>query len=279
MPKIIPSIPGLKGHFGEFTFYTRCGERLVRKRHNGPVRRSLTHAQLSNRMKLNNGCGLWRSFEGEAKPKMEGESLQEAYGRFRSRAMQSGAVYLRREDWACGASIVVEVTLGKGTLKAITATLVGKRVVSDVWLGGLEPAGCSVGEFARAVIDHNEDFRQGDGLWAVCCRQKWNATLGIPYSQGSTVRLRLDVCDPSPLSECVGGSMCFANKDGYLATGEEIIGGVAWLHVRGSGEAAQSSSGRLCVNNPLIGQYQDEEAQTRSAESYGGFTDDPGARS
>ncbi len=99
-------------------------------------------------------------------------------------------------------------------------------------------------------------------------------TLQMPYSQSSIVRLWLDVCDQAALGERIGGSICFANLGGYLATGEDVIGGVAWLHVRGAGKEMQCSSGRLCVNNPMIGQYQSAEAQARAGESYGGFTEE-----
>ena len=277
MVKIIKPIGCLTGSIGGITIYRRGDTLVMRPRHNGECRRTLTPGQMRQRARYSNATNLWKSFLPGPRPQFQRPAGRGTdYGSFKSHALQCQPAYLTRQQVASGGCVVVDVAVSHGSLVPVGVGLQGGLPVTDIALGTLVPsADTTVAQLARAVTRLNPAFAPGDVLRFVLLRQLWNPVVPTPYASGSIADLPLDPACDDPLALHVGASVGFGSVGGFLGAAAAVEGGMAWVHVRPTDTGRLFSSQRLCVTNPLVERYASDDAFATAAQSYGGLTQRP----
>ena len=160
MVKIIKPIGCLTGSIGGITIYRRGDTLVMRPRHNGECRRTLTPGQMRQRARYSNATNLWKSFLPGPRPQFQRPAGRGTdYGSFKSHALQCQPAYLTRQQVASGGCVVVDVAVSHGCLVPVGVGLQGglpvtgakrtpaassARTPSRAWSLAVPPAGRKV---------------------------------------------------------------------------------------------------------------------------------------
>ena len=260
-----------KGSVGDITVYQRGSKTYMRSRYNMTQQRRLSERQLRQCTRMNNLVRLWTSFPLGYRPVFQCRSENTtSYNLFVTYAMQAHPVYMTKQMRSEAACVVTDVAVAQGSLPEITVSHDGIAPITDIALGWLTiGTGTTVSQFARAVVENNYDYLPGDRLRYYLCKQWRLEPQGIPMVNVSCDELTLDVNDLRPLHEVVSHGEGFAQRGGRLAASREVVGGMAWVHIRHSGPDMLLSTQRLvCNNDALMQQYGSEEAFDAACRSY-----------
>jgi hypothetical protein len=172
-----------------------------------------------------------------------------------------------RKDCAC---IVTDVMVAQGSLPEIGVSHDGIAPITDIALGNLTiGAHTTVREVALAVVRNNYDYQFNDRLRFYLCEQWYPMPYDIPMVKIRCDELRLDEHDHRTLREVMFDTMGFVDRNGRLAASYEVVGGMAWVHLRNRDNDMQLSTQRLiCNNDTLMQQYGSEEAFAEACKSY-----------
>jgi hypothetical protein len=161
--------------------------------------------------------------------------------------------------------------LTQGSLPAIVVSGTGANAFTDIYLGGVTISGTTtVGQFSKAVVDNNEDYRYGDQISYFLVKQKVNADTQIPYCQFRACCVVLDENNADKLWDVVDRNG-FSLRDSALAhSGDDGDCVYAWVHSRQSysGELLVSSQSFVNANSKLA-DYTSELAYNLASSSYG----------
>ena len=235
-----------------------------------PVR---SRRQMLRRMPWANVVAMWSSFSGHLRPSFEkkGRGLND-FAAFMKANLGSNNVYLKRNEVSHGVCVVAPYTLTDGTLPAITVVATsGGKMKSDIALGDLViGAETKVSDFAKAVLENNADYREGDQIACFLAQQVTVGEANTPKVRMAASRVVLDSDDDSLLLETVDEAG-FASLDGHLASKGSVNGGIAWVHSRMEKGKTKVSPQSLAVNNNLLALYTGTTALNAAIESYGGL--------
>ena len=244
---------------GDVTFYQRAGQTVARNRHNGPNHRPLSQSQLLQCSQMGNLVNLWRAFPVGQRPEYQHRPCGVTnYNLFVASGLHAHHVYLPNTLTRLGACVVTNVLVSQGLLPSINVWHDGTAPATDLWLDSRDIDGTSpVNQLARAIIQNNVDYLQGDSLLFYLCEQYWSQHLDQPMVRVSRTELVLDLTDERPLQEAVGHCIGFAQRDGWLAASRSVEGGLTWVHLRHGEEGLLSSTQRLVCNNPMWERYEE----------------------
>ena len=258
----------LSGRVGDLVYFVRGGQQIVRSVP-ASVKNPRTDAQMLQRMKWANILAVYRALQPCLKDNFEAKAAgQTDYNRFVSINLNSLPVYLEKNAARMGAAVVAPYVVSQGSLPEIHVS--GETPVTDIALGTLTLDGATtVGEFARAVVQHNDGFCYGDCLTFLMLRQQEDSQDGHPFVVPTFARVCLDPADGS-LLRGVAPAAGFSSVDGFLGAADVLGGaGVAWVHSRTVNGRTHVSSQRLVVENALLGQYAAPRMLSAASRSYG----------
>ena len=259
----------LSGRVGDLVYFVRGGQQIVRSVP-ASVKNPRTDAQMLQRMKWANILAVYRALQPCLKDNFEAKAAgQTDYNRFVSINLNSLPVYLEKNAARMGAAVVAPYVVSQGSLPEIHVS--GETPVTDIALGTLTLDGATtVGEFARAVVQHNDGFCYGDCLTFLMLRQQEDSQDGHPFVVPTFARVCLDPSDGS-LLHGLAPAAGFSSVDGFLGAADVLSGaGVAWVHSRTLNGRTHVSSQRLVVENDLLEGYSDPRMLSAASRSYGG---------
>lgn len=269
------SMAGLK--IGNVRFYERGGKVFARMAATSYMPNKRSGGQMMNRLRFNSVRYLWKSFKDELKGSFEGVELgKSAYTTFMRLNSHKG-VFLSKEQQASRFQVVTPLQISEGTLQPILQTInENKQLVSDIVLGDFEiTTETSVREFCIALANANPQLEYNDELHLVAVKQDVNQ-MDTPLCKVEVMSLKLDLADERPLLTVVG-KFPLCNKDGYLATNENLpCGCYAFYLSRVEGQKTLVSSQNLASNNDeLIEKYISEEQFNMARQSFGKVEEAP----
>lgn len=259
------------------TRQTAFGTILARNpRKTANARRS--EAQANMRCQLANISANFRLYNGKLKQAWENKKtgLSE-YNCFVSKNYDNNPVYITKSMRVAGACVLAECYVSDGSLPPIGMKLSGGVLVSDIGLGALRiEATTTVADLAIAIMNHNEEWEDGDQLTWFYGVQRVDSN-GMPRATMSSQRLLLDTTNETLLWDMVS-ELGFSSVE--VEAGKCVLGmgqmlenaGAVWVHSREVGSNGfKVSSQQMYVVSDLLATYQTPAAMKASADSYGGI--------
>lgn len=263
-----------KGHIDEVTIYNRDGKLLLRNRHNNTRRHPrLSELQIRQCSRFVNNIRLWNAFPPKQRPYFQWRrGCSSCYNTFLTYAMNAHPVYLTKQMVSMSACVLTDVMVSQGSLMEITVSHDGVAPITHIRLGGLTiDNSTTVRQLAKAIVVNNYGYYYGDIVRYYMAEQRLVGTNSLPMVRIYCKEVVLDPWDETPLHQVVQNSPGFAQRDGRLAASQEVVGGMAWVHLRHTDNEIQVSTQRLvCNNDTLMQQYGSEEAFAEACKSYRG---------
>ena len=263
-----------KGHIDEVTIYHRGGKLILRNRYNNTRRHPrLSELQIRQCSRLVNNIRLWNAFPLEQRPYFQWRrGCATCFNTFVTYAMNAHPVYLTKQLVSMSACVLTDVMVSQGSLMEITVSHDGVAPITHIRLGWLTINDrTTVCQLAKAIVVNNYGYYYGDIIRYYMAEQIVLATNRLPMVRIYCKEVVLDPSDETPLHQVVQNSPGFAQRDGRLAASHEVVGGMAWVHMRHSDNETKVSTQRLvCNNDTLMQQYGSEEAFAEACKSYRG---------
>ena len=265
----------LTGSIGQFTFKQRGGLTVVSERVTN-IANPRTAAQQNQRTKWGNVVRLYSGISPLLNCAFENKPARTSdFNMFMKYNLPSAEVRLTKAEVAAKACVAAPCIVSVGTLTTIELTGEAGASVTDIVLGSFTISDTTtVGDFAKAVVNNNDNFNFGDQIAFIVVRQGVNSITGYPQCAFSGERVTLEKSSVVKLREVVSAEG-FSVKDGHLACAlaDSFQGAYAWIVSRKESNTVRVSSQVMVVKNDLYAEYTDANAYTRAAKSYGGQTD------
>lgn len=173
---------GTKKRLAGTVVYQSMGQTIQRELA-ASVTNPRTEAQMQQRVRWANIVSLYRTLKPMMKYAFESKKrTQSDYNAFMSANITNSPIALTKQEAAAGACVVAPYIITRGSLPSIQISASDAGWMTDIYTGDLDDwADCTVGEFAKAVIDNNPGIQRGDQLSFIRCTQMVNGTTGIPY--------------------------------------------------------------------------------------------------
>lgn len=271
----------MRGKVGNFVYRQNMGNTVVSELpapKDTPVR---TEANMRRRMILANIVNFYKRCGKYLTPAFPNKAQNQSdYNAFLQANMQEGSmkVYLTKGMARSGACIAAPYKLTEGDLESIGIEVDRDgRASSSIVLGSdfQITASTTVQEFSQMVVEQNRTFQNGDNIVVIAMSQRTDPVTGYPTVTVNTDRVKLDTNDVSgtKLLDCVT-PIGFAARDGYLASGAAIQGGIAWIHTREDANGKHVSTQFLMGDNSYLEDYVTSEAREEAIQSYGGLNEE-----
>lgn len=234
-----------------------------------PVR---TSRQMNRRMGWANIVAMWKSFTGNLRPSFESKGTRHSdFNAFMAANLGLSKVYLKRSEVRLGVCVAAPYIMSLGTLPSIDITsMSGGKMKSDIALGDLTiDADTTVSSFSKAVLNNNDDYKEGDQITGFLAQQVLVGANQVPMVRMVASRVTLEKENNTKLLDIVNEAV-FSSADGYLASKSTVNGGIAWIHSRLERGKTKVSPQNLVVNNTLLESYMSASARNEAIESYGG---------
>ena len=212
-----------------------------------------------------------------ARPFENKPSRQTDYNLFIHANYGQNPIFLTQGQVISGACVLAPYQFTHGSLPCIDYAVNTEGVlVSNLALGSLVITELTtVAAFSQALINNNEDWREGDELIFFHAVQSIDAYLNVPRARMNSSHLVLDTTDTELLFNivsAVGFASVNENDDeNKLGMNTSLVNaGAAWVHSRKRADSSiRVSTQWLYVVSDLCAEYQTEEALATAAESYG----------
>lgn len=267
----------MRGAVGEWRFARNGGVTVVAEK--GETKVVRTPNNMKQRTRWANIINMWRSFNGNLKPSFEHKKRgQSDFNLFMSKNLAKGsmAVYLTKGVASQNGCVAAPYLVSEGTLESIGVEVDRDgRVSSSIVLGNdfVIDATTTVQEFSQQVIEHNKAFQNGDAIVCFAALQRTDPVNGYPVVTMNCDKVTLDTTDASgrKLLDVVT-PVGFTARDGYLASGMALEGGMAWIHTRKENGKVLVSTQYLNGDNSMLEDYVTQDAYKEALDSYGGYT-------
>lgn len=234
-----------------------------------------TRAQMMQRTKKQNIVNVYGQMKPALKDNFQGKvGKQSDYTMFVSCNLSQQPVYLTEKETLLGQTqVVAPYVVAYGKMLPIGYHLDDEWLVSDINATGLQLDGSTmVSQFADSIIANNDDWKAGDILEFICCRQLTKAdpygTGTVPHAECDYANIDLNKKDRSSLSKALDRIELRINEEGYLcmrATGE---GGFAMVHKRNTVKGVATGPQSMVVRNQLLENYSSDEHCEAAIKSY-----------
>ncbi len=270
MSKLKGIIRKMSGSVGDLTFKNLNGSTVVSEKVT-TVANPRTNKQMRVRTKWANIVAMYKGIRPLINYGFENRPCNLTdYNMFVKVNMQLSGVYLTKQQVTGGACVAAPYQITQGSLPAIVITGEGRNATTNIFIADITlSASTTVGEFSKAVVDNNPDYKYGDQISYFIIKQKVNEATGIPYCQFKANAVVLDAANEEKLWEIVPKNG-FSAQDGCIGhSGNDGDCVFAWVHSRKSNGKTLVSSQMLINANSKIGDYQGDMAYSLAASSYG----------
>ena len=279
MGKATGQSKNLRGKIGQMIYYQRKDGTTVvyeaKEKAATPVR---TEAQMQIRTQWSNLGAVYTQFHKTLKKGFEGlEAGLSDYNAFIQANVGVCKVYIPKWIRLNGGCVLAEYQFCQGSLPPIGYSVnAGGVLVSNLNLGSLTiSATTTVAELTMAILQHNQDWEEGDML-AYFEAEQWEDTDGVPRATMVSQKVVLDSLNDNTLWSVVGErgfSTIQVSGSNYLSMSAALSNqGAAWVHSREKQSGSiKVSSQKLKVVSDILANYQTYQAMKASAASYGGI--------
>ncbi|MCQ2295530.1 MAG: hypothetical protein MJZ67_07735 [Bacteroidales bacterium] len=282
MGKIVGTSPSsISGSVGLYTYrQTKDGTVVSEKVKAKGVGKS-TLRQCMTKLQLANLHHFYKSFYGSLEGSFENiPKTQSNLNAFIKANFGLLPIYLSKQVSNFGAAVVAPYQVAQGSLLPLNI-INGTTPRTTLLLGSLViDAATTIGEFSRAVVDHNLGYANGDQISYFSLIQNSLSIgdfHGIPTITTNKYEVTLDTDDNEhKLWDFVGKygfSSVAADGQQFLGcSGTPAVGGFTWVHSRGFGAEMKVSTAFVTTNNAaVIDAWSGAEALEKAAVSYGGY--------
>lgn len=229
----------LSGKVGDIVYRIRNGEQVVAA-YNPRVSNPRTEAQMQQRTKWLNVLAMYRVLAPYIRDGFENKQEGRTdYNRFMSVNLQAEPVYITREQFDNGGSVIAPYLITQGSLIPIEMT----ENVTD--LAASFTTDDTVAQVSADLLRQNSRLRHGDALaFFVVVQARVENT---PVARVHALKLTLDLMDDTPLSALNSSNISIAASEGLLEISTNgVIYAVAAVHSRRSDRLLVSTA-RLTV--------------------------------
>lgn len=262
----------MRGSVGQYTFSRLNGQTVVKEKVAAKETPTRTFKQMLRRVRWANVVALWQSMNDKDKPSFQSKpKTWSDFNAFMSANIDGAVIALRSDEARQGGCVVAGYQLTRGSLPSIGVTLDGSTFKSDINVGSLTMgASTTLAALSEAIISNNDDWMNADQLSLFLFKQTQDAQTGVPHVSCTAYEVTLDRNNQDTMLSDILPANTLAVADGKLNLGTAVTGGVAMVHSRKSQSKTLVSSQFIVVNNPLLDQYNTEDAILAAIESYGG---------
>ena len=277
MAKVFGQSSDLSGKVGNITYMqTKYGTVAYPTRKQAKVPRR-SERQMEIRTQWVNLGAIYRQFRQTLQKSFENVGQMSSYNAFLQANLGVVKVYITKQDRLNGGSVLAPYLITRGGLDSIAWSVNEQNVlVTNLALGSLViDENTTVGQMSHAIINNNEDWKNGDQIAYFIGVQTIDAVTQTPRARIKGCKLVLDEESSQKLWEVVN-KMGFASVSGqggyYLGMSTAVTNGAAaWVHSRDDGNTLKVSTQYLYVDNAILNSYMDGSAFDSSVNSYGGI--------
>jgi hypothetical protein len=106
-------------------------------------------------------------------------------------------------------------------------------------------------------------------------KQQLNSETFVPYIEVEKIEFTLDANDEETIFRDIAGAEAFSVADGFLAFGQTVNGGVAYVHSRKTEDGLKTSTQWLAVQNAILPTYQSVQKMEDALRSYHADDEEP----
>ena len=262
----------MSGSVGQFTFKRMGGATVVSEKVTN-VTNPRTASQQNQRTKWGNLVRLYSGISPLLNLAFENKPPRVSdYNMFIKLNIASAEVRLTKAEVAAKACVAAPCIVSLGSLPTIEMTGNAGESVTNISLGSLTiDSNTTIGDFAKAVVNNNDNFNFGDQIAFLIVRQSVNPITGYPQCTFSGERVTLDKSYTLKLRDAVSAAG-FSVKSGKLACqlDSSFQGSYVWIQSRSVNGKTLVSTQVMVMKNDIYADYAGGEAYTRSVNSYGG---------
>lgn len=266
-----------KGSLGNMTLrYVKgdtIGSQKVLKKGKGGTRR-----QVKVRARWGNIVNMYKSFGDALLLAFEtAKGRQSDFNMFCGKNISRSKVYLTAGEVRQGGAVVFPAMISEGSLPSISLVLAtGDVFESNINVGSIAiTASTTLKAVSTAIVNNNRDFQFGDQLSAFIVKQQMNSETFVPYVEVEKIEFTLDGNDEDTLFRDIAGAEAFSVVDGYLAFGQTVNGGVAYVHSRKTADGLKTSTQWLAVQNAILPTYESVQQMNAALVSYHADDEEP----
>lgn len=203
---------------------------------------------------MNNLVSIYRLFAGKLRGCFEyKKSTQSDYNCFMSINNVNTKVYTSRLENKTNLCVLGPYQISQGSLPSLGYS----KGVSEIFLNA-DSIPETVGDFAKLVVNNNEDFAYGDQITVFVCQQDSDAT-GVDVASEKSFKIELLRNSDDKVADILGTEVKVTNK--YLAvTLPEKISAYAFVHSRVTNNQLHVSSQVLELSSDeVLSKYGDPQ--------------------
>lgn len=274
-------LKGASQKLGGVVLYQAKGRTLARELAPS-VSNPRTPSQMEQRVRLANVVSFYRANRNWMKLAFEDKKQSESdYNAFVSANLTNSRVATSKAEAAAGAAIVAPYKVTSGSLGSIEQQVLVSIIKSNLFLGTLAiDANTTIGQLSTALIDNNNNVREGMQLSLVINLQTVDETTSIPYIVTRAYELILSKTNTALVTDYIPGEILGSSGDNdnclYFNGSDLGYGAATFILSETTGGKTRVSTQSMIMFgvNAVYTQYTSELAWANAIVSYGVGTED-----
>ena len=274
-------LKGASQKLGGVVLYQAKGRTLARELAPS-VSNPRTPSQMEQRVRLANVVAFYRANRNWMKLAFEDKKQSESdYNAFVSANLTNSNVATSKSEAAAGAAVVAPYKVTSGSLGSIEQQVINSIITSNLYLGSLGiSASTTIGQLSTALIDNNNNVREGMQLSLIINLQTVDESTSIPYIVTRAFELILSKTNTALVTDFIPGEIVGnsgGNDNSLYFDGSDLGYGAATfiLSETTGGKTRVSTQSMIMFGaNVIYTQYTSALAWSNAIISYGVGTED-----
>lgn len=269
-------LKGATQKLGGVVLYQAQGRTLARELAPS-VSNPRTPSQMEQRVRLANVVAVYRAnrlwMAGAFEDKKQAES---DYNAFVSANLANSLVATSKSEAAAGAAVVAPYKVTSGSLPTIEHSIATNLIVSNCYLGALTiSSSTTIGQLSAAILNNNNNIREGMQLSLIINLQQLNSETGIPYIVTRAYEMIINAQATALITDYFPGSILVSTGDANNALAfsfaNQGYGAATFIISETTGGKTRVSTQSLTMfgSNATYTQYTSELAWQTAISSYG----------
>ena len=274
-------LKGASQKLGGVVLYQAKGRTLARELAPA-VSNPRTPSQMEQRVRLANVVSFYRANRGWMKLSFEDKKQSESdYNAFVSANLTNSRVALSKSEAAAGAAVVAPYKVTSGSLGSIEQQVLVSIIKTNLFLGTLAiDVNTTIGQLSTALIDNNNNVREGMQLSLIINLQTVDETTSIPNIVVRAYELILSKSSTELVTDYIPGEILGSSGDTdnclYFNGSDLGYGAATFILSETTGGKTRVSTQSLIMFgvNAVYTQFTSELAWSNAIISYGVGTED-----
>lgn len=274
-------LKGASQKLGGVVLYQAKGRTLARELAPA-ISNPRTPSQMEQRVRMANVVSFYRANRGWMKLSFEDKKQSESdYNAFVSANLTNSRVALSKSEAAAGAAVVAPYKVTSGSLGSIEQQVLVSIIKTNLFLGNLAiDENTTIGQLSTALINNNNNMREGMQLSLVINLQTVDETTSIPYIVTRAYELLLSKTSAELVEDYIPGGILGNSGDSenclYFNGSDLGYGAATFILSETTGGKTRVSTQSMIMFgvNAVYTQYTSELAWSNAIISYGVGTED-----